>query len=78
MAGASGSPSKIQHTVEWSCSVGAPPRRTVEKGLQVAFEGDEFGDLRADLVETAVQDLSDVSARQLAAVVDRQNLAHLL
>src|SRR6202022_2628743 len=57
---------------------GRAARRMVEKGLQVAFEGDEFGDLRADLVEPGVQDVSDVPARHLAAVVDRQDLAHLL
>lgn len=44
----------------------------------MAFESDEFGDLRADLVETGVQDLSDMSARHLSPVVDRQDLAHLL
>lgn len=53
-------------------------RRVVEKGLQVAFEGDQFGDLRADLVQTGVQDLLHVPARHLTAVVDRQDLAHLL
>ena len=58
--------------------VGRTAGRVFEKRLQVAFEGDEFGDLRADLVETGVQDLSDVPARHLAAVVDREDLAHLL
>jgi hypothetical protein len=57
---------------------GLAARRAVEEALQMPFEGDEFGDLAADLVEAGVQELSNMPTRRLAAVVDREDLAHLL
>lgn len=59
--GASRSFSKIGRTVGMVVLGGRTARRVVEKNLQLAFEGDEFGDLRADLVETGVQDVSRVA-----------------
>lgn len=53
-------------------------RCAVEKGLQVAFESDEFGDLRSDLVEAGAEYPPNVPARHLATIVDRQDLAHLV
>lgn len=44
----------------------------------MVFEGDEFGDLGADLVEAGVQKLSNAPAQRLAAAADREDSAHLL